>query len=294
MRYPLAKSEQSYAEGWQCGDSAMKFARLASRAMLVEVNLTPKPGLVDRHSNGAHQDMTIGHFYRSAQAIGPWLPRFIQQGINDIAQPAERLLPRLRPLGLACENAMFSATQGVNTHKGSIFSLGLLCSAFGRLSTRPIRVDARSLCAMVAAMCRGLVARELHQGNSGQTAGQRLFTQHGLTGARGQAESGFTSVVNGSLPFYRQRLQVGDGEPNALLDTLLFLMAGNNDTNVAARGGLAGLLWLQQRAAALLAQGGVGQGLQPLRQFNADCVARNLSPGGSADLLIVTWLLAQL
>ncbi|MBF4652700.1 triphosphoribosyl-dephospho-CoA synthase, partial [Serratia marcescens] len=35
-------------------------------------------------------------------------------------------------------------------------------------------------------------------------------------------------------------------------------------------------------------------GLARLRRFDADCIARNLSPGGSADLLIVTWLLAQL
>ncbi|MDK4798630.1 triphosphoribosyl-dephospho-CoA synthase, partial [Serratia nevei] len=130
----------------------------------------------------------------------------------------------------------------------------------------------------------------------GQTAGQRLFAAHGLSGARGEAEAGFRLVIDGALPLYRQRLAGGDDEQRALLDSLLWLMAHNDDTNVASRGGLHGLRWLRRRAALLLAQGGsAGEaGLARLRRFDADCIARNLSPGGSADLLIVTWLLAQL
>ncbi|QGH62969.1 triphosphoribosyl-dephospho-CoA synthase CitG [Serratia proteamaculans] len=281
-----------YACQTQVGD----FAHAAYRALLVEVNLTPKPGLVDRHNNGAHRDMNLGHFYRSARAIGIWLPRFIRQGRDDAFRPAVEQLLRLRPLGLACENHMFQATGGVNTHKGSVFSLGLLCAAFGRRYQQQRHIDAKTLCSEVARMCDGLVARELQQHNALQTAGQRLFAEHGLSGARGEAESGFERVINGALPLYRQRLNAGCDEQTALMDSLLWLMAHNDDTNVASRGGIEGLHWLQQRAAGLLAQGGAQgeQGIQRLRQFDADCIMRNLSPGGSADLLIVTWLLAQL
>ncbi|UNE42410.1 triphosphoribosyl-dephospho-CoA synthase CitG [Serratia ureilytica] len=277
-------------------EPACDFARAAFRALLVEVNLTPKPGLVDRHNTGAHRDMDLGHFYRSARAIGVWLPRFIQRGREDAALPAERQLARLRPLGLACENQMFRATGGINTHKGSVFSLGLLCAAFGRLQQQGRAISAASLCAEVAAMCRGLVDSELRCNNAGQTAGQRLFAAYGLSGARGEAESGFRLVLDGALPLYRQRLAAGGDEQRALLDSLLWLMAHNDDTNVASRGGLRGLRWLRRRAALLLAQGGSAEeaGLARLRRFDADCIARNLSPGGSADLLIVTWLLAQL
>ncbi|WP_283604379.1 triphosphoribosyl-dephospho-CoA synthase CitG [Serratia proteamaculans] len=281
-----------YARQTQVGD----FAHAAYRALLVEVNLTPKPGLVDRHNNGAHRDMNLGHFYRSARAIGIWLPRFIRQGRDDAFRPAAEQLLRLRPLGLACENHMFQATGGVNTHKGSVFSLGLLCAAYGRCDQQQRHIDAKTLCAEVATMCDGLVARELQQHNALQTAGQRLFAEHGLSGARGEAESGFERVINGALPLYRQRLNAGCDEQTALMDSLLWLMAHNDDTNVASRGGIEGLHWLQQRAAGLLAQGGAQgeRGIQRLRQFDADCIMRNLSPGGSADLLIVTWLLAQL
>lgn len=276
--------------------SGQRFARDAYRALLVEVNLTPKPGLVDRHNNGAHRDMNPGHFYRSSRAIGRWLPYFIRQGRIDAALPAEQQLARLRPVGMACEEQMFRATGGINTHKGSVFSLGLLCCALGRLQQQQRQIDAESLCREVAQMCRGLVSRELQRNNAGQTAGQRLFTEFGLSGARGEAESGFKLVIDGALPLYRQRIAEGCGEQVALMDSLLWLMAHNDDTNVASRGGIKGLRWLQHYASQLLAQGGAGaeQGLVRLRQFDVACIARNLSPGGSADLLIVTWLLAQL
>ncbi|WON78408.1 triphosphoribosyl-dephospho-CoA synthase CitG [Serratia sp. UGAL515B_01] len=281
---------------WEIPPACQYFARDAFRALLVEVNLTPKPGLVDRDNNGAHRDMNIGHFYRSSRAISQWLPLFIRQGMVDAILPADRQLSRLRPLGMACEKAMFRATGGINTHKGSVFSLGLLCSAFGRLHQQQRQVSAQNLCREVAQISSGLVNRELRHNNVGQTAGQRLFSKFGLTGARGEAESGFQQVLVGALPLYCQRIADGAGEQVALMDSLLWLMAHNDDTNVASRGGIEGLRWLQHYAAQLLTQGGSGiaQGIPRLQQFNAACIARNLSPGGSADLLIVTWLLAQL
>ncbi|EHW0265179.1 triphosphoribosyl-dephospho-CoA synthase, partial [Salmonella enterica subsp. enterica serovar Derby] len=109
------------------------WADLAWRAMLTEVNLSPKPGLVDRLNCGAHKDMALADFHRSAEAIRHWLPRFMEYGASCTRLPPESVLAGLRPLGMACEAAMFRATAGVNTHKGSIFSLGLLCAAIGRL-----------------------------------------------------------------------------------------------------------------------------------------------------------------
>lgn len=276
--------------------ASQHFAHNAFQALLVEVNLTPKPGLVDRRNNGAHRDMNLSHFYRSSRVIARWLPHFIRLGEADAGLPVELQLARIRPLGLACEAQMYRATGGVNTHKGSVFSLGLLCCAFGRLQQQQRLIDSASLCQLVAQICRGLVNRELLHNNIRQTAGQRLFAEYGLRGARGEAESGFQQVINGALPRYQQTMAEGGSEQIALLDSLLWLMAFNDDTNVASRGGIAGLRWLQQYAQQLLDQGGAGvpQGIARLRQFDAACIARNLSPGGSADLLIVTWLLAQL
>lgn len=276
--------------------AAAGYADLAWRAMLAEVNLSPKPGLVDRFDCGAHKDMALEDFHRSAQAIRSWLPQFIATGAESAGLPESQVLAMLRPTGLACEAAMFRATAGVNTHKGSIFSLGLLCAAIGRLSQKQLAVTPEALCKTVAAFCAGLGERELRHNNRQQTAGQRLYRQMGLTGARGEAEAGYPLVAELALPHYRARLAEAVDPELALLDTLLVLMAHNDDTNVASRGGAVGLSWLKQYAQTLLRQGGIRQSadLRHLHEFNRQCIARNLSPGGSADLLIITWFLDQI
>ena len=108
-------------------------AALAHRAMLVEVYTTPKPGLVDLANNGAHRDMTVDTFERSANAIAPWLEQFTDTGIRSAHQPVDQLLSALRHPGRQCEQDMYLATAGVNTHKGMLFSMALLCAAGGRL-----------------------------------------------------------------------------------------------------------------------------------------------------------------
>jgi len=273
-----------------------RYCDLAWRAMLTEVNLSPKPGLVDRYNCGAHKDMALEDFHRSAAAIRGWLPRFVEFGACSAGLPEVDVMTGLRPLGIACEAAMLRATAGVNTHKGSIFSLGLLCAAIGRLHQQQRPVTAENLCHMAAAFCRGLTERELRRNNRQQTAGQRLYRQLGLTGARGEAEAGYPLVLRHALPHYQTLLAQGIDQELALLDTLLLLMACNGDTNVAARGGAEGLCWLQQQAKTLLSRGGIRQpaDLVHLHHFNQQCVARNLSPGGSADLLIVIWFLARI
>ncbi|WP_158784724.1 triphosphoribosyl-dephospho-CoA synthase CitG [Pantoea sp. BAV 3049] len=274
-----------------------RFAADAIQALLAEVNLTPKPGLVDRRNNGAHTDMHIGTFCRSVAAINLWLPRFIHQGRVDAVLPENRVLSRLRPAGMACESHMYRATGGVNTHKGSIFSLALLCAVFGRLYQQRKILSAATLCHGVAAISQGLVSRELENNNPCQTAGQRLYATYGLKGARGEAEAGFPLVINGALPLLHQGREQGHSEQEVMTDCLLWLMAHNDDTNVVSRGGMAGLRWLKQESAALLAQrerGNRQAGWEALIRFDDACIARNLSPGGSADLLIVSWLLARL
>lgn len=272
------------------------WCELAWRAMIAEVNLSPKPGLVDRFNCGAHRDMALADFHCSAAAIRAWLPRFVSYGASSAQQPEKDVLPGLRPLGIACENAMFRATAGVNTHKGTIFSLGLMCAATGRLYQSQQILTAETICATVAAFCQGLTKRELQQNNPQRTAGQRLYQQLGLTGARGEAEAGYPLVIGHALPHYRDLLAQHLDPELALLDTLLLLMALNGDTNVASRGGAAGLRWVQQQAKRLLRNGGIRTpaDLTHLQQFDRQCIDRNLSPGGSADLLIVTWFLAHL
>ena len=274
------------------------YSQLGWQAMVTEVALTPKPGLVDSHNSGAHRDMSYGHFIASANAIEPWLGEFIHHGALSAMSTPSEALTGLRKIGLGCERAMFAATGGINTHKGTIFSLGLLCAAIGRSYRLQQRVTPSGLCHCVAQFSHGLVERELANGpvHLAQTAGQRLYQRYGMTGARGEAQAGYPLVIKLALPDYQQRIVAGESTQVALFNTLLLLMAHNQDTNVASRGDMAGLLWMQQRAQSIISQGGVRDSadLGKIIEFDRECIDRNLSPGGSADLLIITYFLGEI
>lgn len=100
----------------------------------------------------------------------------------------------------------------------------------------------------------------------------------------------------GMAAFIARRIIMADtGDTNlALLQTLLHLMAWNDDTNLVSRGGLEGLNFVQQQAQKLLWEGGVlsDGGMDALRRLDDELIIRHLSPGGSADLLAVTWFLS--
>ncbi|EOV3106013.1 triphosphoribosyl-dephospho-CoA synthase, partial [Klebsiella oxytoca] len=140
-----------------------------------------------------------------------------------------------------------------------------------------------------------LVARELSFSEGKKVSkGEGHFLRYGLSGARGEAESGFHTVRTQAMPVFN-RVMANTGDANlALLQTLLHLMAWNDDTNLVSRGGLEGLNFVQQQAQKLLWEGGVlaDGGLEALRQLDDELIVRHLSPGGSADLLAVTWFLS--
>ena len=201
----------------------------------------------------------------------------------------------LRPVGMACETDMLAATGGVNTHRGAIFAFGLLSAAVGMLVARGEPVEQHRVCDQVARFCRGLVGRELSSAAGKKVSkGEGHFLRYGLSGARGEAESGFRTVRTQAMPVFN-RVMAETGDTNlALLQTLLHLMAWNDDTNLVSRGGLEGLNFVQQQAQRLLWEGGVltDGGLEALRQLDDELIVRHLSPGGSADLLAVTSFLS--
>lgn len=256
---------------------AVDVPALAEAALWYELELTPKPGLVDKINNGSHRDMDYALFIRSIMAITPWFSRFYELGSSYADTPCDEQLRVLRPMGMACEQAMYAATNGINTHKGGIFALGLLCFAAGRVK----KISSESLCCEVSNICNGLVSRELAARSGMATAGERQFQQYGLTGARGEAESGFATVRNA----------LSQWKGISLHELLLHLMAINQDSNLVSRGGIEGLRYVQGYAQKLLANGWDHEEL--IRMDNM-LVKRNLSPGGSADLLSVGWVLSEI
>ncbi|MFM2486354.1 triphosphoribosyl-dephospho-CoA synthase CitG [Celerinatantimonas yamalensis] len=263
--------------------------KIIHQALWLEVSLTPKPGLVDCLSNGAHRDMDIAVFLASIEAIVPWFGLFFQCGQHSILASNERVLAELRPIGKACEQAMFQATRGINCHKGGIFALGLLCCALGRLGARQIEITQQSICRQVSAFCHGLVQRELQANPSPQTVGEHLYQCYGLSGARGEAERGFDTVRRFALPVWQTGIKQHRPLKEVMLHSLLSLMAYNQDTNLVSRGGMSGLRFVQHSAQRLLRMSWTDQHLWEL---DRRMIERNLSPGGSADLLAICYVLS--
>jgi len=296
IRWALETAER-WGRSWR-GITALtrRVARWASAAVAAEATATPKPGLVDERGSGVHDDMDLELLVASGRAIAPFFracvgraARRAMRGLTE--RPAA--LRRLRSLGRRAEAAMFAATGGVNTHKGLVFSLGLLCGAVGLLVGEGTRPRAAEVCAAAARMTEGLVERELMVlGEAGTTKGERNWLHHRSAGVRGEATAGFPSVLNHGLPEYERSA----GRHGAAVRALLALMAVVDDGVVLARGGPAGLAELQRLARAALAGRWPDEaaGVAAFDELEEFCRRRRLSPGGSADLLAATLFLARL
>ena len=270
-----------------------KTASLAVESLIAEARTTPKPGLVDMRNNGSHTDMSIDTFIKSANALKPYFYTCIEIGQKSAGSPAEETFPTLREAGIAAEKVMYNTTGGANTHKGAIYSMGILCAAFGRLWTPQLPVtDVKKL----LSECAKIVSRstkEDFRNMDTSTAGGRLYLEYGLTGIRGEVAAGFPSVQKFGLPKYKKALEEGLCHNDAGAVTLLNLVANVEDTNLYHRGGKEGRQYAARQAQMLLE-------ILPcptakkIEAVDDAFIEKNLSPGGSADLLAITYFLHNL
>lgn len=270
-------------------DLCSRSACLATRALLYEAATTPKPGLVDRENSGSHRDMDIFTFQSSAAALWPYFYRCTEIGVDTRDESPESAFSALRPAGKQAEGAMLRATNGVNTHKGAIFSLGLLCAALGRCMGK---TDAPSLLSECAAMTKGLLSRDYAglTAENAKTAGQKLYLRYGITGVRGQAEAGFPTVRNVGLPKLETALAAGKSINEAGCAALLAMLADTVDTNMVHRGGYLRAMEVKSDIARLLEDTPFPD-TEALNRLDAAFIRENLSPGGTADLLAMVYLL---
>lgn len=263
----------------------------AHRALLYEVSVTPKPGLVDPADVGPHPDMDVFTFIDSATALEDYWATCYQLGHTFVGAHLPDLFHEIRPAGVAAEKAMFRATQGINTHKGAVFSLGVIVAAVGA-QARHAAYNTGATLNLVKAMLAGLTAHDFagiaDKPADQLTAGERQYLKYGTTGIRGQAEAGFPVVATLSLPALRRSR---GSRTTRLLDTLLTIVAHTADSNLIKRAGTLDIVpWAQQTAQEILDAGGsqTPTGRQLLVAMNTTFKAKNLSLGGSADLLILT------
>lgn len=267
------------------GSLAERLADHVVAALIEEVTLTPKPGLVDFRGQGAHRDLSWPLMCHSARSLHPSFVAMASAGSAGLGSQALR--ERIGALGRDGEAAMMQATGGINTHRGAIWALGLLVTAAA--------MDHRDRCAERIASRAGALARLPDRHAPARTGhkGERACRAHRVGGAKAQARDGFPHVTSAALPALRWSRSRGDGEDAARLNALLAVMADLDDTCVLARGGPAALGVVQHGAARVLAEGGAGnaEGRKALRALELRMLELDVSPGGAADLLAATLFL---
>jgi len=266
--------------------TAGQLAELAYQALIAEAELTPKPGLVDRRGSGAHTDLSLHLMRQSALAITPY---FAAMGAATQSMPfGEELRSEVAAIGRGAEAAMLRATSGSNSHKGAIWILGLLVTAAAQ------RIDSNS---EVVARDAGALARLPERARPQLIShGEMVQVRYGATGARGEAFSNFPHAVYIGLPALREARNRGLTERNSRLSALLNIMSCLEDTCVLYRGGAKGLAGVRRGASEVLLAGGPGSaaGDEAMLRLDRELTTRNLSPGGSADLLAATLFLDAL
>lgn len=285
-----AKTSDILTETMDAWDAATA-AQQAIRALLYEVTTTPKPGLVDRRNSGSHTDMDSFTFMSSAASLYPYFEACAKTGRKTSDRPAPETFAALRSLGCEAEGEMLEATGGVNTHKGAIFSIGIVCAALGRLE-RALWADPARVLAEVSAMTKGLTAQDFAgvTAENAVTAGQKLFVEYGITGVRGQVEAGLPAVLNYGLPALETGIAEGYDINRAGCGALLAILAHSTDTNIIARSSRERQLTLVDELTALLAKTPYPDEAT-LTALDDRFIAEHLSPGGSADLLALTYFL---
>lgn len=249
-------------------------ADLAAASLIEEVSLTPKPGLVDQNDQGSHDDLTYKVMVKSANCLRETFYRMSMAAFGE--KPSQYLREKIGEIGREGEKAMYEVTNGVNTHKGAIWSLGLLTAA---AAIHRGECDELALC-----FTAGEIARFEDRFIPPQlTNGIQAINKYGVYGAKAEAQLAFPHIREHSLPIFNTSLNKYNYEV-AKYHAFLSLMANLDDTCLLHRGGIEGLNYAKQYAAKVLESGNLKQ----LRAMNEDFKKRRLSPGGSADLLAAT------
>lgn len=261
---------------------------LASMALQVELDTTPKPGLVDRNDNGAHRDMDHALMQRSIQALHPYFVRLAQLGFTD-KQPCH---DEIVNIGIEAEREMFKATGGVNTHKGALFSIGLAAVALaGEAFSRITQAERCGTMAyndvnskQIQSLSNSIASLARLFPDTNGTHGSKAKVNNILKGALDNAREGYTQLFKAWLPFYIDRIAEGDNY--ALHKTLLRIMCDLDDTNIVYRTSIETMKEVKTEARQMLdASRNIVNFEAALQAMNTDYIHRNISPGGSADML---------
>ncbi|MFA7108367.1 MAG: triphosphoribosyl-dephospho-CoA synthase [Sphaerochaetaceae bacterium] len=267
-----------------------RISSLAGKSLIEEVLLTPKPGLVDQNNNGSHHDMDIDLFFKSSKAIEPFLFKIAQLSFTlDPLKNKNSLNSEIRKIGIECEKAMFEATFGINTHKGAIFSFSLFIYAIVQLIQEQSVLSALSIGNRIKLISTDF-DKEFKNYNS-SSKGQLAYKKYKIKGVRGEAQIGYDHVIK-AFTFFKTLLKTHSYN-SSLCWTLIWLIANLDDTNIITRKDLQTQKWAQAEGEKVLKTKAF-ENLEIIKDLDKKFIEKNISPGGSADLLALTIFLYKL
>jgi triphosphoribosyl-dephospho-CoA synthase len=298
-RFIMMQMQYSHSEDGACPLSSSSLfradnqrdhwiAQAALDSLYQELRAYPKPGLVSLIDSGSHEDMDAWTFIRSISSLRSYFREIVLAGMRNAS------LDELRHFGLEAESLMLKATKNVNTHRGSIFTMGLLAAGAGFLISRNQPLEDHIL---------GQTVRERWGNNVLMGAprnpcshGTLVASRYGVAGARQEGASGFPHIFDLGLPTLQESLLIGVDYHSAIIQTFFSIMAVLPDNNLLFRGGKPGLSYAQAAAQSFLDKGGVHRKnwQECARSIHHEFVVRRLSPGGSADLLAATLFVHRL
>ena len=264
-------------------------ATLATKALLYEVSISPKAGLVSRLSNGSHKDMNFYTFIDSSLALHNYFLNCFDYGQEKLFSCPD-FFKDLREVGKVAEKEMYEATKGINTHKGTIFSMGILLAVLGVHLKENKKIDLKILSEKIKEMCKPLL-NELEDADNISTYGEKAYKEYHLTGARGLAISGYEIVLLDGINKLKDFCKTLDFETACIL-LLFYYMSVLDDTNIVNRASITTLKEVQILSKELFEENKKTLEKESIKnsmsKLNDIFIEKNISAGGSADLLILT------
>lgn len=273
----------------------------ALKSLIHEVALSPKPGLVDRFSNGSHYDMDFASFINSASVLSVYFKDIAEFGFSFPGENLKEALPELRRLGLLMEEDMFKETNGVNTHKGAIFLLGFSLFVSSYLIANN-QFSYEAFVDLIKDLNGNLVEKELGQKlyNGKRTHGEECFEKYGSKGRgiRGEIQAGLPCVFKHAIPVLEKHLTDIKVYSDVILQkslthTLLALISNNDDSNILYRRGVEALDNLKDKANVAFNCFEDDEFEESYQNLISYCEENHISPGGSADLLAVSFFIFE-
>jgi len=292
LRKVIFEKTEIYNQKKRKSNIKRKLIQFATKSLLYEVSLTPKPGLVDFNDSGSHTDMDFQTFLNSTSALSPYWAEMAELGLNYNGNLKDSL-NEIRQIGLRAEAEMFEATNGVNTQKGLIFLLGIsvFTSAYSLKDSDVFSEE--TFITSLKTIGNNIIERELKTNLNNQSShGIEVFKKYGDkgAGARYQIQYAFPLIFNTVLPFLDKNLSETilskkDTSDKILSKTLYLIISELDDTNVMFRKGIETAEKLKSIAKEVLEK------KADYKELYYFCSAKNISAGGAADMLAISLFL---